>query len=82
MFFFEVSFFTSQRLKAAYPFGMQNARVYRLPLEKLDEPYRIDKFNELFKEEKKRYFKKEQSHSTGENDPAIGSVTNDRSQLE
>ena len=30
-------FFTSQRLKAAYPFGMQNARVYRLPLEKLDE---------------------------------------------
>ena len=51
-------FFTSQRLKAAYPFGMQNARVYRLPLEKLDEPYRIDKFNELFKEEKKDTSKK------------------------
>ena len=34
---------------------LQNASVYRLPLEKLDEPYRLDKYNELFKEEKKRY---------------------------
>ncbi len=46
-------YFTSQRLKPSYPFGMPNAKVYRLPLEKLDEPYLIDKFNELFKEEKK-----------------------------
>lgn len=51
-------FFTSQRLKASYPFGMPNAKVYRLPLEKLDEPYRMDKFNELFKEEKKDTTKK------------------------
>jgi tricorn protease len=51
-------YLTSQRLKAAYPFGMPNARVYRLPLENLDEPYRIDKFNELFKEEKKDTSKK------------------------
>jgi len=51
-------YFTSQRLKAAYPFGMPNARVYRVPLEKLDEPYRIDKYNELFKEEKKDTTKK------------------------
>lgn len=27
-------YFTSQRLKAAYPFGMPNAKVYRVPLEK------------------------------------------------
>ena len=46
-------YFTSQRLKPSYPFGMANAKVYRLPLEKIDEPYRIDKYNELFKEEKK-----------------------------
>lgn len=46
-------FFTSQRLKPSYPFGLNNAKVYRLPLEKLDEPYRMDKYNELFKEEKK-----------------------------
>jgi len=51
-------FFTSQRLKPSYPFGMQNARVYHVPLEKLDEPYRMDKFNELFKEEKKDTAKK------------------------
>ncbi|HEX7845270.1 MAG TPA: hypothetical protein VF476_05665, partial [Chitinophagaceae bacterium] len=51
-------FFTSQRLRASYPFGMANAKVYRLPLEKIDEPYRIDKFNELFKEEKKDTSKK------------------------
>ena len=42
----------------SYPFGMANARVYRLPLEKLDEPYRLDKYNELFKEEKKDTTKK------------------------
>ena len=46
-------YFTSQRLKASYPFGMPNAKVYRVALEKLDEPYRIDKFNDMFKEEKK-----------------------------
>lgn len=51
-------YFSSQRLKAAYPFGLGNAKVYRVPLEKLDEPYRIDKFNELFKEEKKDTTKK------------------------
>lgn len=51
-------FFTSQRLKPSYPFGMANAKVYRLPLDKLDEPFRLDKFNELFKEEKKDTSKK------------------------
>lgn len=51
-------YFTSQRLKPAYPFGMPNAKVYRLPLEKLDEPFRIDKYEELFKEEKKDTTKK------------------------
>ena len=44
---------TSQRLKASYPYGMPNAHVYRIALEKLDDPYRLDKFNDLFKEEKK-----------------------------
>jgi len=51
-------YFTSQRLRPSYPFGMANARVYRLPLEKLDEPYRMDKYNELFKDEKKDTTKK------------------------
>jgi tricorn protease len=51
-------FFTSQRLKPSYPFGMNSGKVYRLPLEKIDEPYRMDKFNDLFKEEKKDTSKK------------------------
>lgn len=51
-------FFTSQRLKPSYPFGMADAKVYRLALEKLEEPYRIDKYNDLFKEEKKDTTKK------------------------
>lgn len=51
-------YFTSQRLKPSYPFGMNNGKVYRLPLEKIDEPYRMDKFNDLFKEEKKDTSKK------------------------
>lgn len=54
-------YFTSQRLKAAYPFGMPNAKVYRVPLEKLDDPFRMDKFNDLFKEEKKDTSKKAQA---------------------
>ncbi|MFY7838723.1 MAG: S41 family peptidase [Lacibacter sp.] len=46
-------YFVSQRLKPSYPFGMGNAKVYRVALEKMDEPYRLDKYNELFKDEKK-----------------------------
>jgi tricorn protease len=51
-------YFSSDRLKPDYPFGGDNVKVYRLALEKIDEPYRIDKYNELFKEEKKDTTKK------------------------
>ena len=46
-------YFNSSRTKPSYPFGMQNPRIYRMPLEKIDEPYRSDKYNDLFKSEKK-----------------------------
>ena len=42
-------FFESSRLRPSYPFGMQTPKVYRLALEKMDEPYRTDKFGELFR---------------------------------
>ena len=65
-------YFTSQRLKAAYPFGMPNAKVYRMALEKIDEPYRIDKYNELFKEEKKDTSKKTiPAASVADNKPVV-----------
>lgn len=46
-------YFNSARTKPSYPFGMQNPRIYRMALEKIDEPYRSDKYNDLFKSEKK-----------------------------
>ncbi|HWB26514.1 MAG TPA: S41 family peptidase [Chitinophagaceae bacterium] len=46
-------YFISSRLQAAYPTGLQDPHIYRLPLQKIDEPYRTDKFDELFKEAKK-----------------------------
>lgn len=52
-------FFISARTKPSYPFGMQNPRIYRMPLDRLDEPYRSDKYNDLFKTEKKDTTKKE-----------------------
>ena len=51
-------YFTSSRLKPSYPFGSSNSRVYQVPLENDDVPYKSDKFNELFKEEKKDTSKK------------------------
>ena len=43
-------YFTSNRTKPSYPFGMQDAHVYRMALDYYDAPYRSDKFDELFKE--------------------------------
>lgn len=52
-------YFISARTKPSYPFGMQNPRIYRMPLEKIDAPYRSDKYEALFKTEKKDTSKKE-----------------------
>lgn len=45
-------YFTSARTKPSYPSGMQDAHVYRMALNNYDTPYRFDKFDELFKEDK------------------------------
>jgi tricorn protease len=52
-------YFITNRLKPAYPFGMQQPDIYRLPAEKFDEPYRMDKFNELFAADTKDSVKKD-----------------------
>ncbi|RYY16745.1 MAG: peptidase S41, partial [Chitinophagaceae bacterium] len=41
-------YFTSARTKPSYPSGMSNAHIYRMALSSYDEPYRLDKFDELF----------------------------------
>src|SRR3546814_16024735 len=49
-------YFASNRTKPSYPTGMRDASIYRMDLDYFDEPYRIDKFEELFdkKEEDKK----------------------------
>ncbi|QGW27086.1 S41 family peptidase [Phnomibacter ginsenosidimutans] len=54
-------YFVSNPLKPAYPFGLSPARVYRVALEKFDDPYRQDKVDELFQQEKKDTTKKKDS---------------------
>jgi len=45
-------FFTSARTQPTYPSGSTNAHVYRMALNNYDEPFRSDKFDDLFKETK------------------------------
>lgn len=52
-------YFISARTRPSYPFGMQNPRICRMPLEKIDAPYRSDKYESLFKTEKKDTTKKD-----------------------
>lgn len=45
-------YFTSSRTKPSYPTGLIDPHVYRMALNNYDTPFRSDKFDELFKEEK------------------------------
>jgi Tol biopolymer transport system component/C-terminal processing protease CtpA/Prc len=63
-------YFNSTRTKPSYPFGLQNPKIYRMPLEKIDEPYRSDKYNDLFKTEKKE-------KDTTKKEPVVPSITVD-----
>ena len=46
-------YFTSSRTSPSYPRGGGDEKLYRIPLNYYDDPYKSDKFNELFKEEPK-----------------------------
>lgn len=54
-------YFISNPAKPAYPYGLNPAKIYRVALEKNDDPYRLDKYDELFKQEKKDTTKKKDS---------------------
>lgn len=45
-------YFASNRTTPSYPFGMQNATVYRLALDWYSEPFRSDSFAKLFDDRK------------------------------
>ncbi len=61
-------YFNSSRTKPSYPFGMQNPRIYRMPLERVDDPYRSDKYNDLFKSPEKK------EKDTTKKEPAVMSI--------
>lgn len=46
-------YFTSDRTNPSYPLGMQKSNIYRMALDWFDEPYKSEKFDKLFAEEKK-----------------------------
>lgn len=66
-------FFNSDRTHPSYPYGPQEQKLFRMPLEKITEPYRSDRYDSLFvkkknetekpdtatKEKKKDFLKKE-----------------------
>ncbi|PWS32942.1 S41 family peptidase [Pedobacter paludis] len=45
-------FFTSARTEPFYPSGGDHVHIYRMALNNYDTPFRFDKFDDLFKEEK------------------------------
>lgn len=47
-------YFNSNRTKQSYPYGLRDAKIYRIALERMDAPYRSDKFDELFAEAEKK----------------------------
>lgn len=61
-------YFTSNRTKPNYPRGMGEAKIYRIALQKYDQPYRSDKFDELFTEEEKEEKDEEQEEKESEVD--------------
>jgi tricorn protease len=47
-------YFVADLLHPNYPFGSDETHVYRMALTKLDDPFRGEKFEELFKKEEKK----------------------------
>ncbi len=46
-------YFSTNRTKAVYPFGRQDFDIYRIKLENFEKPFKNQKYEELFSEEKK-----------------------------
>ncbi|NRB48720.1 MAG: PD40 domain-containing protein [Saprospiraceae bacterium] len=58
-------YFVSNRTQPSYPYGLQDGRVYRMAFDRMDKPFKSDKFDALFEEKKKEEKKeKEKKDST------------------
>lgn len=53
-------YFTSNRTQPAYPYGLNDSKIYRMELEKMDSPYRSDMFDSLFVKKEMETPKKEE----------------------
>ena len=51
-------YFHSDRLQPSYPYGTRNAHIYRIALDKFDDPFMSDKVAALFEEKDKEEDKK------------------------
>ena len=45
-------YFISDRTHPSYPYGAQDEKIYRMPLQKITQPYRSDMFDSLFVKKK------------------------------
>jgi len=61
-------FFASNRTGPNYPRGTGDAKLFRLPLQKFDEPYKSDKFEELFEKEEEDKEENDEDKEEDEND--------------
>lgn len=80
-------YFSSSRTKPSYPSGGSDSHIYRMALDQIDAPYRMDKFDDLFKEVEKeptapvkitadnRSTKKNESDTSDKKKPAPKSMT-------
>jgi len=59
-------YFHANPFKPSYPYGLREPDLFRLPLEKMDSPFKSDKFEELFKEEEKKEEDKSDDKKEGE----------------
>src|SRR5690606_24775370 len=63
-------YFGSNRYRPAYPFGLNEARVYRVALEKFADDFKSDQYAKLFEEKSKEEPKKEDAKSKGKKEEA------------
>ena len=59
-------YFVANRERPSYPYGLQNPDLYRLPLKKWQEPFKSDKVEELFAEDKEDDKDKDKEEETAE----------------
>lgn len=64
-------YFVSDRKNPTYPYGMQDAKVYRMALEKIEKPFASDMYDSLFVQKKKDTTQKNITASIAQTDKQV-----------